>query len=239
MFRKTMLLLLCVPVLTACSDGVQGVVIDGDSYRPVPHTTLTMESSGWGLRDGVFVWDAMKLERAGSDSAGRFRFKGDGGTGITVEGPNYEAVKSSLCPRSAPVFIGGPYTGVAATDVLLFPLSGTDITSQVAAELGGKLVSSAIGVQANGPALRDGRGKLTIKAADGRQLVFVSGTGNIPAAPREGWTRQLSLDIPRDCGWAFIAESGSAIGVIKVGPPGYAQTAEGAEAATLQFAPLP
>lgn len=238
MFRRTMSVSFCFAVLTACSNGVQGVVIDGDSYRVVPNVAVTLQSSGWGMRDGELVWDATKQERTASDSRGLFRFKGDGGTSITVEGPNRETVKASLCAQSAPVYIRGPYPGVDTNDVLLLPISEPEISGQVAAELGGNYVATSIGVKASGPALTGGRGELTIDAMDGRQLVFVPGTGNIPAAPRKRWTRQLSLNVPRDCGWAFVGQGGSPIGVIKVAPLGHAQTAEGFEAATLQFAPL-
>lgn len=237
MSRRTLSMSLPL-LLGACSGGVSGVVVDGDDFQPVPHARVALESASWGFLDGQLVWDAPKLERAESDANGQFRFNGDGGASLTVEGPDHEIVRARLCPQSSRVFIGGPHPGVTASDVLLLPGSEGALSHDMIAELGGKYDAEMLGVKVSGNALDSGEGTLRIEATGGQRLAFVSGTGNIPTAPRAEHVGRLSLKVPQDCGWAFVIENGRATGVIEISQPGRTQTTSGFTAATLQYAAL-
>lgn len=210
---------------------LDGQVVHNATGEPVAGAVVELRSHGWGSRNGQFVWDAEKVHTATTDEDGRFSLDASGGSRIivtTAEGVHGPATPCSRSPML--VRIGGPLAAIRADQVLMFGGSEADRS-----EIGGT-PASTIGLTVSGPALSDGD-ELTFAASGG--VMFVEGTGAIPAPPPLPYPSTTEVNVKADCGWLFVADGRSAIAVIDLRPPGTAQQPGGERVHTMLFTPLP
>ncbi|HET7709779.1 MAG TPA: hypothetical protein VFK50_09645, partial [Sphingomicrobium sp.] len=188
----------------------------------------------WGRRNGQLVWDKETVSTATSGSDGAFRFDVDGGFSLRVQARGYPEVRTSFCPRDTLVLVGGPYPELAADRRLVFAdaLGGDD-----ADRVKPPALARDLGLTASGPAFGENGSRLRIDARGG--IVFVPGTGAIPAPPPLPYPPAVEIDFNRDCGWLFVGDGAAAVAVVDARPPSGSQDPGGPWVWSMLYIPLP
>jgi len=202
--------------LTACTQGLDGTVIDAGTGRPVANATVDIFNNGWGFRDGSLVWDKEYRSSATTDAAGRFHLDVDGGSNLTVVVEGYPKVVTSACPSPMLVRIGGPYPDYLATSQIWMGLeSGGKRVGWSFAGRGSRVPEADADLRLVGLIRAMGDRTLALQAPAG--MAFVPGTGNPAPPPATGYATRLKLD-SSSCGWLFVRSRGG--GTFAVQPAG-------------------
>lgn len=226
--------LFAVMPLVACSAGaINGTVRDAATGQPVPGATVVLRYSSPDLI-GLFGGGS-KTETTTTDASGRFRMTRDSGVSLDVRTADGRQASADVCARSPmTVYVGGPYVRMRLTRFLVLHASGKPDPDDVNGSQ--RLDASALGLMVQ--TLRQGSSETLSMSADGG-VAFVSGTGNVPAAPPLPYAKRLSITPGQDCGWIFVERGGRIAAVIAARHPGELSTPSGYRERSLMFSELP
>ena len=208
--------------LAGCSPGIEGVVHDAGTGRPVANARVEISTSGWGRRNGQLVWDKEYRYAALSGPDGKFVVKGvDGGYRLSVQARRFPALDTSLCSRSPmTVRVGGPFQGIDLSRQLRLG------TTEDGGRQGWRFAPPQPVASAEADlflvSLTD---ETTATLSAPRGMIFVAGTGNPPAPPQSGHATKLRLDLLQ-CGWLFVRFDGG-VAAVRIGNMAIDQPLEG------------